>query len=209
MASDDDPPQKGGKHAKADKPLPPELQLDWDDLPVLTDIEMVFFNRIIAGDSPEEAFRAARPDCETWAPGKVWRAAQRLRRELRIETCIAAAYANGAGGGDLPKAAHMRELERLREKALATGNIGAAVKAEELRGKVAGHYVERHENVTPIDPIQVLKRMAKVKGGESLARALAEQHNIPWSAVTGRPEVLKAETVPTVGPAVALPPPSE
>jgi len=37
---------------------------------------------------------------------------------------------------------HLEQLEGLRDKALAAGNIGAAVRAEELRGKVSGHYVD-------------------------------------------------------------------
>jgi hypothetical protein len=201
----DDSPTEPAKPAK---PLPASLDLNWDELPVLTDYEMVFFNRILAGDSPEEAFRAARPDCETWQAGKVWRFANKLRRDIRLETCIAAAYANGGGGSDLPKAAHMRELERLREKALDAGNFGAAVKCEELRGKVAGLYIERHENVTPIDPVSILKSMAKVKGGEQLARSLAEAGGIPWAHVTGRPEPAAAVVVPLQIEQRALPAPT-
>ena len=43
---------------------------------------------------------------------------------------------------------HLEQLEELRDKALAAGNIGAAVRAEELRGKVSGHYVDLTKDVS-------------------------------------------------------------
>jgi hypothetical protein len=41
---------------------------------------------------------------------------------------------------------HMSELRTLREKAKVSGQISAAIKAEELRGKLRGFYVEQHEH---------------------------------------------------------------
>lgn len=176
------------KDEKQHGDLPASLQLDWDELPVLTDSEMVFFQRVMAGDDPEDAFLAAYPYSSGWAHSKRWAHANKMRRDVRIEVCIAAAYENEGGKGGLPKEMHMRQLERLRERALASGNIGAAVKAEELRGKVAGHYVERREDVTPIDPVAVLRKMAKTTEGEALARSLAAKHNIPWALISGKPD---------------------
>ena len=43
---------------------------------------------------------------------------------------------------------HQRELSRLREQAIANGQLGPAVQAEFRRGQLAGFYVDRKEVVT-------------------------------------------------------------
>jgi hypothetical protein len=40
---------------------------------------------------------------------------------------------------------HLIRLAELRDQAFATGNYSAAIRAEELRGKVAGFYTDRIE----------------------------------------------------------------
>lgn len=174
-------------------PLPPALQLDWEDLPTLAPREHDFFQRIMRGEDVEAAFRAACAaydfDLSTWAPQKVWRAAQRLRRDVRIETCLAAAYANGAGAGTLTRESHMRELERIREQCRDRGNMAVALQAEMARGKVAGLYVEQIVDVTPFDPLQLLRRMAAI--APEFARAKATELNIPWEHIEGKPAPLK------------------
>ncbi len=43
---------------------------------------------------------------------------------------------------------HQRELSRLREQAVANGQLGPAVQAEYRRGQLAGFYIDRKEVVT-------------------------------------------------------------
>ncbi len=43
---------------------------------------------------------------------------------------------------------HLRQLADLRDKAMEAGQYSAAISAEHHRGKAAGLYVERSENVT-------------------------------------------------------------
>ena len=43
------------------------------------------------------------------------------------------------------KEAHFKELDELKEKAVITGNVAAAVKATELKGKLCGLYIEKVE----------------------------------------------------------------
>ncbi len=45
---------------------------------------------------------------------------------------------------------HLIELAELRDTAKAAGQIAAAIRAEELRGKVAGFYTDRLELYSPI-----------------------------------------------------------
>ena len=47
---------------------------------------------------------------------------------------------------ELTVASHLQTLEGLRDKAIAAGQLTAAIRAEELRGKVTGFYTERVEH---------------------------------------------------------------
>lgn len=42
---------------------------------------------------------------------------------------------------------HLEQLRKLRDMAIEAGNVQAATRAEELRGKVCGHYIERKADV--------------------------------------------------------------
>jgi hypothetical protein len=73
----------------------------------------------------------------------------------------------------------MAQLERIREAAMESGNIGAAVAAEQTRGKVAGHHVERIMEI-PAEPADTLRTIAQHQ--PELAAQLAAQAGIPWTA---------------------------
>ena len=60
--------------------------------------------------------------------------------KARIDEFIAV----GAERAEVTLEAHLRELASLRDWAKAKGQAGAAVRAEELRGRTAGLYVDRH-----------------------------------------------------------------
>ena len=66
--------------------------------------------------------------------------------------------------------AHLAQLKRLRDLAAARGLYGAAIKAEELRGKIGGFYVERHEVGKPND----FTRMTEEELLESIKVDLAD-----------------------------------
>jgi hypothetical protein len=122
----------------------------------------------------------------------------KMRNDVRLETCITAARLNGAAPATVSLEGHLRELERIKERCLAVGNHQTALQAEIARGKAAGLYIERTQEVPAADPIMVLRKLRATKGGEPLARALAEQHGIPWSAVEGKVIALRAVDAPAV-----------
>lgn len=47
----------------------------------------------------------------------------------------------------LTQAQHLDKLEELRDMAVEAGNVQAAIRAEELRGKCTGQYIERKADV--------------------------------------------------------------
>lgn len=170
--------------AKSD-PEDTPVAIDWDKLPSLTDLEHDFLRRVLAGERLVDAFREAYGDSVShYGPGALANRAMRNFNDERMQIVFAAMLESFMGAGKLDLGAHDRNLERIRERALATGNFGAAFQAEVARGKAAGLYVERVEDVTPADPLEVLRKWAKRGGAfEAMARQAADQHGIPWESV--------------------------
>lgn len=142
------------------------------DLPELTERQKKFVFGILSGYTASDAYRAAY-DCSNMQPNSIWCEASKLRSHPNVSQWLAAAREAGLGQAKVTLESHLTELERLREIALRTGNVGAAVQAEQLRGKATGHYTEKLE-VTTGDPIDIMAELATlVKANPDLAKELA------------------------------------
>jgi len=149
------------------------------ELPDLTEQQQEFVRQRLAGKNATDAYRAAY-DTADMLQRTVWAEASRTNSNPNVAAWLAASREAHLGTAVLTLNGHMAELERLREIALKTGNIGAAVQAEQLRGKVAGHQIERTQEV-PIDPVQTLKDIARDQ--PDIAASLAAQAGIPWADI--------------------------
>jgi len=155
------------------------IALDASNLPDLTPQQMEFVRHVLAGKTASDAYRAAY-DCSHSTDRSIWALASRLRADVKVSSWLAAARQANLGSAVLTKEQHMQELERLREIALSSGNIGAAVAAEQTRGKVAGHHVERIQDITDrTDVVATLRDIAQLN--PEYAAALAEQYGIEWA----------------------------
>lgn len=149
-----------------------------DDLPELTDQQRKFVEGILAGKTSSDAYRCAY-DCSHSRNPSIWAAASAMRADSKVAMWLAAARKAGLGHAVVTLEGHITELERLREIAIESGNVGAAVQAEQLRGKAQGHYVERLE-VTATDPLDTLRQIAALS--PDLAAKLAAAQGIEWQA---------------------------
>tara|TARA_R100000008_G_scaffold80273_1_gene62561 strand:- start:1 stop:582 length:582 start_codon:yes stop_codon:yes gene_type:complete len=82
----------------------------------------------------------------------------------------------------ITKDKHYQELGELRDMAKETKNVNAAVRAEELRGKVAGLYIDRQilastKFVQLPDGSKKLEQDMTEEDYEKVLYALAEKHN--------------------------------
>jgi hypothetical protein len=147
---------------------------DADELPDLTEKEQKFLEGLLENQPATVAYRAAF-DCSNMLPATVQCAASKLRHNAKLSKWLSAARKAYLGTAVVTLDSHVRELERLREESLDSGNMGAAIQAEQLRGKASALYVERYENVTPPDPVRRLRELAKIdpRIGEALAARLA------------------------------------
>lgn len=160
--------------------------LEHGDLPDLTEKQREFARHILAGKTASDAYRAAY-DCSNMVPNTIWCEASRTRALPHVAQWLSEARQAHLGTAVLTRDQHLQELERLREIAIRSGNIGAAVLAETTRGKVAGHHIERIQDVTSqTDVMQTLRDIAALgPEGEAAAAAIAAAEKIPWKADEG------------------------
>lgn len=155
-----------------------------EDLPELTTNQMEFVRQRLAGKSGAEAWRIAY-DATNMLPHSVLAAASRLSRNAAIMQWLSAGRRACLGTASVTLQNHLDELDRLKDIAVASGNVGAAVQAEQLRAKATGLYVERFEDLTPHDPLRTLTEIsAALGGGEEAERTVAQmakEHGIPWT----------------------------
>jgi hypothetical protein len=160
-----------------------DLAATADDLPDLTDQQMTFVRHMLAGKSATEAYKLSY-DVSTMSPNCIWGAASTLRHHKGVSKWLHAARTAALGAGVVTLEGHIAELERLREIAIASGNVGAAVQAEQIRGKAQGLHVDRIADVTEqFDPTRTLQDIART--APDLAASLAAEHGIEWSAGEG------------------------
>lgn len=152
-------------------------QEDAAGLPDLTEKQMNFVMGFLSGKSAADAYREAY-DTQNMQNNSIWCEASRLLSHPKISLWLEHAKSLSLVDVQCTRDAHLRELERLKGLSLENNNMVAAINCEHLRGKVAGHYIERHENVTPKDPIRTLNEIAKLN--PALALDLANKHNIAW-----------------------------
>lgn len=152
-----------------------------DELPELTSQQMEFVRHLLDGKTATDAYRAAY-STENMLANTIWSAASKLRSDYKVSAWLGAARMANLGTAKMSLEGHLTELERLKEIAVNTGNVGAAVQAEQLRGKASGYYVEQIRDVTETDPLKTLEELSRLS--PELARKLAEQEGVAWSGGT-------------------------
>jgi len=157
------------------------IKLDAEGLPELTPQQAEFVRHVLAGKTAADAYRAAY-STENMKPNSIWVEASKTLNHPNIALWLSAARQACLGTHVVTLSAHQQQLERLREIAVKTGNVGAAVQAELARGKVAGHHIERIMEI-PAEPADTLRTIAQHQ--PELAAQLAAQAGIPWTADEG------------------------
>lgn len=117
-------------------------KIDTTDLPDLTAQQQAFVRGLLDGKTASDAYRAAY-DCSAMQPNSIWVAASRLRSDANVALWLAQARKAQLGHANVTLSQHVQRLDELKQLAIETGNLGAAVQAEQLIGKATGHYVER------------------------------------------------------------------
>jgi len=154
-----------------------EEKPDFADLPDLTEQQKQFVFGILNGLTATDAYKAAY-DCSNSGNNTIWVEASRLKNHPSVSLWLSAARKAELGATKRTLEQHIRRLDRLQELCIGTGNMGAAVQAEQLIGKASGHYTEQFRDMTA-DPAQLLREIANI--APDLANKLAEDNGIAWS----------------------------
>lgn len=97
--------------------------------------------------------------------------ASRLKARPHVKAAIEEIREAGVEQAEYNVASHIGELQRLKREALENKNYGAAVRAEELTGKVAGFYTDKKEITFKSSADNILNDLAKVFGVEFAEQA--------------------------------------
>jgi len=112
-------------------------------MPALKGNREAFALGLAQGMSQAAAYRAAYPRSTKWKDATVWRKASLLAAVGEVQARAAELQAEAGEKSGVTMLEHIATLRELRDEARADGQFGAAIKAEELRGKCSGLYVER------------------------------------------------------------------
>ena len=109
---------------------------------ILTEKQEQFCKAYIETNNVTEAYiRAYQPKSTNEASLKA--TAHKTLKSKRVMDRIAELRAPAAKAATLTLERHLRDLERLRDKADKSKDFGAAIRAEVARGKAAGLYIEK------------------------------------------------------------------
>lgn len=118
--------------------------------------------------SQSDAYRKAYPVAKAWKPDSVHNKASALMRDARVLARVQELKKPAVQQAQLTLSAHLAALLELREAAIKQGKFSAAVAAEIARGRAAGHYIIKVEDVT--DPLKkAMANMTPERAEEMLA----------------------------------------
>jgi hypothetical protein len=105
---------------------------------------------LVNGGNATDAYHRSH-NCEKMGYAAIRVEACRLLKRPNITLAIERYRNSEIVGTMLTIEQHMSELRELRDAAKASGQLSAAIRAEELRGKLRGFYVEKVEHGAPND----------------------------------------------------------
>lgn len=124
----------------------------------LTAKQEAFIRAYLKCGNASEAYRQAY-DAKGMKPETINKRASELLSEGEIAGRIATYQAKASEKAVLSLADHLARLAQLSEEARQLEQMSAAIKAEELRGKATGLYVERVEHSGAAEPVKIVFRL--------------------------------------------------
>jgi hypothetical protein len=141
------------------------------DLPDIQENHLLFARLIAEGKSKSDAYRIAVSNETTAA--SLWALSSKLAADIKVRLWIDAFKREVFNSQAYTAEKHVQELYEAVQLCKANGNMGALVNALKAIGQVAGHYVERTENINETRRQDLKERMGlltsnKEEKGEAL-----------------------------------------
>lgn len=119
-------------------------------LPDLTDRQFGFALDILKGMTASDAYRA-NYTARNMKPNSLWVAASRLKNSPKVSLWLDRARQGNMRRVEVTKEEHNSDLERIKNDALAVGDLANALKAARAQGELHGHYVSLSKSLTPTE----------------------------------------------------------
>ena len=152
------------------------------DMTGLTGKQTMFVQGVMNGLSDINAYRQAGYS-QAGTPTIQAKRAQEVKNNRVISAILTNFRLRLAEKIDMSVESHIKELSELAILAKGLGQYGPATRAVELKGKVAGHYVERiRQEPAPqvADAFQVMISEIADVLGDAAAREYAKQKGVEW-----------------------------
>ena len=111
----------------------------------LTAKQEAFCQSIAGGSTQSDAYRKAYNVGKSTKNETIHKRASNLMRRGALIARVAELRAPSLAIVKITLDNHLKTLESLRDEAVASRQFGAAINAEQARGKASGLYTERHE----------------------------------------------------------------
>lgn len=169
-----------GQHRTPKRPRAEQATSDdLEVLPEITDKEHKFIMAIMDGMNNSDAYRHAY-DCDGSSDRTIWGNASKVRNSAKVVAWLTHLRTTASADITVTRESHLRELERIKEMALANGNYGAASQCEVHKGKVIGAYVERVEVTGQDSDLASIQSDLEQQWGRDLARQMMAHKGLPW-----------------------------
>lgn len=149
--------------------------IDFEKLPDLSIEDEIFFQAIMAGSRGIDAYKKAYDTSNYTSKNALWTQASRKLNDPKMRLWFAAAKMACLTRGTRTREEHVQQLDRLKEIAIESGNVSAAVMAEATVGKAVGLHIDRVQEV-PVNDDELLRELSKSFPAQ--AKELAAQAGI-------------------------------
>lgn len=138
-----------------------------------TNAEWTFAYHYVYGSSAADAYRHAWPKkCTGKAPKTIAQAATKVLRRPTVVTEIARIRDQFLARERMTPEQHLSNLKTLRDEAKERGHTAAAIRAEELMGKVMGFYVDRLEVSHNRSEAEILEQLKALMEADPEVKAI-------------------------------------
>ena len=124
--------------------------------------QLRFITRYLVTDNGTQSYLDAYDDDGKMTEETAAACASRMLTDAKVAAELAQRRAKLAERTDLTLESHLAELQRLRDFALWSGQMSAAVTAETKRGEACGLYVKRTEDVSRLTPAEREERVVAI-----------------------------------------------
>lgn len=140
----------------------------------ISDCDWLFAYRVVYGVGLSSSFKEAYPKrAAKLTASSTYQAGVNLKEKPNVKKQIELIRTQILAEEKLLPEQHMAKLKQIRDAALEKGNFTAAIRAEELRGKCAGFYIERSMSLeVKMSEAEIIDRLKQLSAANPDVAAL-------------------------------------